>query len=226
MEVPFVVERVAWPYRAFADRTDAGRALTRLIDPRRDPEAVVLALPRGGVPVARPLAESLGVEVTPMPVRKMPIPTSPEMGFGAVTLDGTMVLNERAVAGHDIDELTVARVVEEVRHEIERRARLYPGGHPLPDFEGRAVWLVDDGLATGYTMLAAARMARARNPSRLVMAVPVAASAALGLLAPQLTAAYCLIEQESVPFAVASFYADFRDLTDEEVVDLLETQQG
>jgi len=219
---PVVVERVAWSYPAFADRADAGRALLRLIGPKRDPDSVVLALPRGGIPVARPIADALGVPVYPMPVRKLPIPDSPEMGFGAVALDGTVALNERAVAGHDIDELTVARVAEQVRHEVERRSREYPRGFPFPDIEDRAVWLIDDGLATGYTMLAAARMTRARKPTRVIMAVPVSAPGALRLLAPCLTLSYCLIEQESVPFAVASYYRDFHDLADEEVVALLE----
>jgi putative phosphoribosyl transferase len=217
-----VVERVSRSYRAFRDRADAGRALVRIIAPDSDPAAVVLSLPRGGVPVARPLADALGVRVVPMPVRKLPIPDSPEMGFGAVTLDGTLVLNERVVAGYEIDELTAARVAEDVRHEVERRSRLYPGGFPFPEVEGRSVWVVDDGLATGYTMLAAARMICARRPARLSMAVPVAAPGALELVTPLLDAAYCLIEQRSSPFAVASFYRDFHDLSDDEVVSLLE----
>lgn len=216
-----VVERVPWGYPAFADRSDAGTALVRLIDPAPDPDAVVLALPRGGVPVARPLAGALGARLVPMPVRMLPIPRSPEMGFGAVTLDGTTVLNEHVIAGFEIDELTTAAVAEEVRHEVERRARAYPGGFPFPPVEGAAVWLVDDGLATGYTMLAAARMVRAQAPARITMAVPVAAPGSLGLVAPLLDAAYCLIEQEASPFAVASFYRDFRDLTDDEVIGLL-----
>lgn len=222
MSESVVVERVTWSYPAFADRAEAGRALVRLIDPALDPDAVVLALPRGGVPVAVPLADALGVQVVPMPVRKLPIPDSPEMGFGAVTLDGTVVLNERAVVGHHLDELTVARVAGDVRHEVERRSRAYPGGFPFPEVEERAVWIVDDGLATGYTMLAAARMVRARRPARLVVAVPVAAPGSLSLVAPLLTVAYCLIEQRSAPFAVASYYRDFHDLSDAEVVALLE----
>ena len=218
-----VVEKVRWSYRAFDDRHDAGRALVRLIDPAPDSDALVLALPRGGVPVALPLARALAVPVVPMPVRKLPIPGVPEMGFGAVALDGRMVLNERAVAGHDIDELTAHEIAEEVRHEVERRSRTYPGGFPFPDVEGRTVWLVDDGLATGYTMLAAARMVRDRGPERIVMAVPVAAPHALELVMPVFDAGYCLIEQTSVPFAVASYYGDFHDLSDDEVITLLST---
>jgi len=216
-----VGERVLLAYPAFADRAVAGRALVRLIRPAPDPGAVVLALPRGGVPVAHPLAVALGARLVPMPVRKLPVPRSPEMGFGAVTLDGTVVLNERVVAAFEIDELTVAAVAEEVRHEVERRARAYPGGFPFPRVEGAAVWLVDDGLATGYTMLAAARMVRAQEPASLSMAVPVAAPGSLRLVTPLLDAAYCLIEQQSSPFAVASFYRDFHDLTDDEVIGLL-----
>lgn len=216
-----VVDRVGWHYLAFEDRTDAGHALVRLIDPAPDPTAVVLALPRGGVPVAAPLAGALGAQVVPMPVRKLPIPASPEMGFGAVTLDGTIVVNERALAGHDIDELTVARVAEEVQHEVERRSRAYPRGFPFPDVEDRAVWIVDDGLATGYTMLAAVRMVRTRKARTVTAAVPVATPRSLELISPLATTTYCLIEQQSLPFAVASYYRDFHDLSDDEVVELL-----
>ena len=222
MGMTVVAERVSWARPAFADRAEAGEALRGLVDPAPDPDAVVLALPRGGVPVARPLAEAFGVRVVPMPVRKLPIPSSPEMGFGAVTLDGTVVLNERVVAAYEIDELTAASVAEEVRHEVERRSKAYPGGFPFPRVEGCPVWIVDDGLATGYTMLAAARMIRARRPGNLSMAVPVAAPGSLRLVTPLFDAAYCLIEQRSSPFAVASFYRDFHDLTDDEVISLLE----
>ncbi len=216
-----VVERVRRSYPAFRDRTDAGEAIERLIDPDPDPDAVVLALPRGGVPVALPLARALGTSLHPMPVRKLPLPGSPEMGFGAVTLDGTVVLNERVVVGHAVDEMTVARVAEEVRYEVERRARAYPRGFPFPDVEGRTVWLVDDGLATGYTALAAARMVFARNPRSVRLAVPVASSGAMRLLRDAVDATYCIIEQQSVPFAVAAFYRDFHDLSDDEVIEVL-----
>lgn len=216
-----VVERVQRAYRAFADRAEAGEALVRLIAPDPDERALVLALPRGGVPVALPLASALGAPLHPMPVRKLPVPASPEMGFGAVTLDGTRVLNPRVVAAHAIDEMTVAQVAERVRYEVARRARTYPGGLPFPDVSARDIWLVDDGLATGYTALAAVRMLGARDPASIRLAVPVAQTGSLKLVEKDVTEVYCILAQQSVPFAVAAFYRDFHDLTDDEVIALL-----
>lgn len=216
-----VREHVAQPRAAFTDRSAAGRALAAFVRARVDPTAIVLALPRGGVPVARPLADALGVRLVPAPVRKLPLPSCPEMGFGAVAADGTLVLNEAVVRAYGVDEATVARVAEETRREVERRARAYPGGWPLPELEGKVVWVVDDGLATGYTARAAIRMAREGGARRVTLAVPVSSAATLSDVAPEVDEMWVLVVQEARSFAVASFYDDFHDLSDAEVVGLL-----
>jgi len=208
---------LAGPTVLFADRADAGRALARWIVSAPDPDAVVFALPRGGVPVARPVADALGCPLLPVLVRKLPIPTDPEMGFGAVTIDGTVRLNDSVVRAFDITEQTVSDVVEHVREEIVRRAGVYPGGWPLPDLTGRSVWIVDDGLATGLTMLTAAEMLRARNPASLAIAVPCSPSDSLERVSGAADAVWCFAVQEGRPFAVASFFRDFHDLDDDEV---------
>jgi putative phosphoribosyl transferase len=218
-----VRERVAYARTAFADRSAAGRQLAAFVRARPDPDAVVLALPRGGVPVARPLADALGAPLVPAPVRKLPLPSSPEMGFGAVAVDGTLVLNEAVVRAYGVDEATVRSVAEETRREVERRARAYAGGLPVPALEGRCVWVVDDGLATGYTARAAVRMARAAGAARVILAVPVSSAATLADVASDVDEVWVLVVQEGRSFAVASFYEDFHDLSDAEVVALLDT---
>lgn len=165
--------RLAWPAPLFADRAEAGRALADWINPASDAAAVVFALPRGGIPVGRALADVLGCELRPALVRKLPIPTNDQMGFGAVTVDGTVRLNQTVIDAFGISEQEVSDTIEQVRAEVERRSAVYPGGWPLPRLADRHVWLVDDGLATGLSMLAAADMVQARGPAALSIAVLV-----------------------------------------------------
>jgi len=216
-----VREHVSRPRVAYVDRMDAGRVMTAWISPAKEPEALVLALPRGGVPVGSPLARAVGCELRPVLVRKLPIPASPEMGFGAITVDGTMTLNDAVVSSFGISEAVIRSVAEETRAEVERRSRAYPGGWPLPALEGRHVWLVDDGLATGFSAIAAARMIRAHRAARVSLAVPCAPVSSTERLLGECDEAWCAIAQVDGPFAVASFYRDFHDMSDEEVVRLL-----
>jgi len=209
---------VPGPLFAFENRIDAGRKLAAFMERGPDPGAVVLALPRGGVPVARPVAVDLGVPVEPVVVRKLPIPQSPEMGFGAVAIDGTTVLNEGVVRSFSIPMDTIGRVADEVRREVERRAEKYAGTVEPPDVEGKTVYLVDDGLATGYSMLVAARMVAKRNPASVRLAVPVSPVASIELIDGVFEEKYCLFAQDQPPFAVASFYKDFHEMSDEEVM--------
>jgi putative phosphoribosyl transferase len=212
-----VARHVAQPVILFEDRAEAGRRLVDWIHPQPDAEAVVFALPRGGIPVGRPLADALGCELLPALVRKLPIPDNPEMGFGAVAVDGSVRLNRPVIDAFRIPQRTVDEVVAHVRAEIERRSAVYPGGWPLPDLVGRNAWLVDDGLATGLTMLSAADMLRARGPASLTIAVPCSPSDSLARVAGSAETIWCLAVQEGHPFAVASLYLDFHDMDDAEV---------
>ena len=213
--------RVRGPVALFTSRSDAGRHLVDYIRPRADPEAVVFGLPRGGLPVGRMLADALGCELRPVAVRKLPLPSDPEMGFGAVTADGTVRLNDRIVKAFGLSPADVRDIVARVRIEVERRASVYPGGWPLPPLTGKCVWLVDDGLATGASMLAAVEMLRARSPASLAVTVPCAPDDALRQVADAADQTWCLAAQEQGSFAVASFYREFHDLTDHEVLDAL-----
>lgn len=216
-----VAEHVRDAYPAFSGRGEAGRELARFTVRAPDPDALVLAIPRGGLPVAAPLAAALRCGLRPVLVRKLPIPDSPEAGFGAVAIDGTVVLNERLVALLGLLPETVEQVAAEVRAELERRAAAFPGGWPMPPMRGRAVWLVDDGLASGYSMLAAVRLTRAAGAARITVAVPVASELSLGVVEPEADETFALIVEYGASFAVASYYRDFHDLSDAEVRALL-----
>jgi putative phosphoribosyl transferase len=187
----------------------------------RDRRAVVLAIPRGGVPVGYEVARRLGAELDVIVPRKIPIPWNTEAGFGAITADGTIVLNERMVQSLGLEEKEIEEIAEEVRREIVRRTELYRGERPPPDLKGRPAIIVDDGLASGYTMLAAIKSLRKDEPSEVVVAVPVASRGAARLVTHEADKLVALITSEQLPFAVANSYIEWRDLTDDEVLDYL-----
>jgi len=209
------------PWTAFTDRRDAGRRLAEFIDEKVSGDQMVLSLPRGGVPVGAPLAEKLKCPLGLVGIRKLPIPSSPEMGFGAVGLDGTLELNRYILDQLDLGQATIDQLAAEVTSEARRRMREYTGSENPPAVAGKKVYLVDDGLATGFTMIAAAKMVRRGRPARLIAAVPVSPSDSVLSVAPHFDQVYCLIVQNRPPFAVASYYQDFRELTDEEIKRIL-----
>jgi predicted phosphoribosyltransferase len=216
-----VLQKVTRPFVAFRDRADAGRALARAASHLQGEDAVVLAVPRGGVAVAAPLAKALHAPLELMSVRKLPIPHSPEAGFGAVALDGHVVLNEPLVRQLELPPERISAIVEETLAEVRRRAKEYTGSDRPPEVLGKHACLVDDGLASGFTMIAAARMVKDCGPSRMTLCVPVSPRDSLRAVEPYFDDLLCLIEQAHPPFAVASFYEDFRDLTDAQVRALL-----
>lgn len=202
----------------FRSRTDAGRRLSERLLDYEGQDAVVLAIPRGGVPVGAEVAKRLNARLDVIIPRKIPIPWNPEAGLGAITADGTLVLNQRMVESLGLSSDEVRQIADEVREEIERRTREYRDERPAPDLEGKTVIIVDDGLASGYTMLAAIESVRKHKPARVIVAVPVASSGSARLVSPRVDEMVALITSERLPFAVAEFYCEWRDLTDEEVV--------
>src|SRR5207248_2659224 len=160
----------------FSDRHEAGRVLAeRLGEFAGRSDIVVLGLPRGGVPVAYEVARALGAPLDVFLVRKLGVPGQEELAMGAIASGGICVLNEQVVHALGIPTEVIDRAIEEQQREMERRARAYRGDRPMPDVSGRTVILVDDGLATGSTMRAAAAALRELEPARIVVAVPVAA---------------------------------------------------
>lgn len=206
------------PYR---DRREAGERLAQRLLEYRGRGAVVLAIPRGGVAVGAPIARALDAELDVIVLRKIPIPWEPEAGFGAVTAQGEVTLNEALVRRLGLSQEQVEREANRVRAEVERRARAYREKRPFPDLGGRPVLVVDDGLATGYTMVAALRSARGRGARELVCAVPVSPRESLDVVRPWADRVVCLMVSDERPFAVASFYREFPEMTDDEVRQLL-----
>ncbi len=168
----------------FRDRAEGGRLLgERLTALASRDDVVVLALPRGGVPVAREVARALGAPLDVFLVRKLGHPAQPELAMGAIASGGTRVLNEQLVRELRLGDDVIDRATERELAELERRERAYRGDRPLPELTGKTVVLVDDGLATGATMRAAVAAVRARGPERVVVAVPAAPLHSLAELA-------------------------------------------
>lgn len=205
----------------FKDRISAGQELAKELTKYEGKDIVILAIPRGGVPVAFPVAEKLRAPWDIIVPRKIPIPWSPEAGFGAVTVDGTIVLNEPLVKSLQLRPNEIEQEAAKVRKEIERRTRLYRGDKPFPSVSGKIVILIDDGLASGYTMLAAIHSLEKETPKKVVVAVPAASASAVRLIKPQADEFICLIESKQAFFAVADFYEEWTDLTDDDVIKYL-----
>lgn len=205
----------------FRDREDAGQRLAVRLQRLRPPNALVLAIPCGGVPVAAQIAKRLHATLDVMVVRKLQIPWNPEAGFGALAPDGTLLLNAELMPHLHLSEAKVEEVKRGTMIEIERRIRRFRDAKAAPRLANRVVILVDDGLASGYTMLVAARSVRKAGPRRLVVAVPVASAGAARLLKPACDSFIALHVSSALPFAVADFYERWHDLTDDEVLHYL-----
>lgn len=211
----------------FLDRRDAGRQLAAELKARSIPHPVVLALPRGGVPVGYEIARALHAPLDIFLVRKLGAPGYKEFGIGAV-VDGDhpqTVLNSEAIQLLQVPPDYVAQEREQQLQEIERRRRLYRGSDPPVDINDRTPILVDDGVATGGTMLVAVRALRQATPHPIVIAVPVAAPDALEKLVHEADDVVCLAAPP-VFRAVGQHYADFRQLRDDEVIELLSKRRS
>jgi predicted phosphoribosyltransferase len=207
---------------AFRDRADAGRRLAKALAQHKDEKAVVLALPRGGVPVAAEIAQELGAPLDLILVRKIGAPFHEELAMGAVA-EGeppVTVRNEDVISFLNVSEETFQRVQHQELAEMDRRRRAYLSGRASPEVAGRVAIVVDDGVATGATTRAALRAVGARNPAKLVLAVPVASSEALEMLRRE--ADEVVVLEPQLPFgAIGPAYEDFRQVSDAEVTRLL-----
>lgn len=207
---------------SFYDRTDAGRRLAAELEKFRGEDVVVFALPRGGAPVAEPIADLLKAPLDLVLVRKIGVPFQPELAMGAVADGGAPVIvrNEDVIAMADVSEQEFERVCARELEEIERRRQLYLGGRERPEAKGRIAIVVDDGVATGATTRAALRAVRARAPKKLVLAVPVAPPDTLESLSAEVDEIVCL-ETHRAFGAIGFFYRDFRQISDDEVIEIL-----
>lgn len=206
----------------FIDRTDAGRQLAKALARYKHQKPVVLALPRGGVPVAAEVATALDAPLDLILVRKIGVPFQPELAMGAV-VDGSepvVVRNDEVIQLCGVSETDFNAIRDEQLAEIERRRKLYLGERPHPQLSGRTVIVVDDGIATGATTRAALRAIGMRKPAKLVLAVPVAPTHTLETLRREVDDLVCL-EDYAEFGAIGLFYSDFRQVSDTEVIALL-----
>ncbi|GAA4487527.1 phosphoribosyltransferase [Microbacterium panaciterrae] len=208
----------------FQDRVDAGRRLAARLVADPPPDAVVLGLPRGGVPVAAEVARALGAPLDVLVVRKVGVPWHEELAMGAVGEEGATVRNPDVVRDSGVDEHTLRAAERRERIEVERRAGLFRGGRAPASLAGRTALIVDDGIATGATVRAACAIARARGAARVVVAVPVGPPDALAALRggadPDADEVICLEAPDGF-MSVGMHYVDFRQTSDAEVVALL-----
>ncbi|MGH2375802.1 MAG: phosphoribosyltransferase [bacterium] len=202
----------------FADRRDAGRRLAAALGGLRDRRPIVIAVPRGGVVVGHEVATHLGAPLDVIVPRKLRAPFNPELAIGAVAEGGAVFIDEGIARG--IEAVYVAQEIAAQRAEIVRRVHVYRGDRTIPPLEGRVAVVVDDGIATGATMIAALRAVRALAPSRLVAAVPVAPPDGIARLAREADEMVCLVAP-SVFHAVGQFYENFAQVDDHEVTALL-----
>lgn len=207
--------------RIFADRTDAGQALAEMLRDDDLCNGVVLAVPAGGIAVATAVAEVCCLELEVAVVSKITLPWNAEAGYGAVAFDGTVVLNEDLLRHAGMGEAEVKRGIEDTHRKVARRRKALCGDRPMPDLSGTTAILVDDGLASGFTMRCALQTLAARSVSRSIVAVPTAHEESLDRIADLADVIYCPNVRSGAPFAVADAYAQWCDVSEEEASRLL-----
>jgi putative phosphoribosyl transferase len=209
----------------YKDRLQAGQVLAERLVRYEGQTLVALAIPRGGIQVAYPIATSLRAELDLVIPRKLPIPGNPEAGFGAITEDGTRVLNEDMVQYLGLTDWEIDSIANRVLEEVRRRTERYRRNNPFPEVKNKIALIIDDGLATGYTALAAVNFVKKKEPKKVVVAVPVSSKSAENLIKSKVDDYICPLTSDRPWFAVASFYTQFYDLTDDEVLNCLHKYQ-
>ena len=208
-------------YRVFEDRRAAGRALVPELRRCDLDNPIILGLPRGGVPLAYEIAVALRAPLDTIVVRKLGVPSQPELAFGAIASGGVRVINSDVVETvFGLDDETIEQIAGREMQELRRREQAYRLQRPYPELAGKDVVLVDDGLATGATMRAAAEAVKTKSPSSVIVAVPVGSASAVAKVAAVVDRVVCL-ETPASFYAVGQFYADFRQTSVEEVRELL-----
>lgn len=208
-------------YRVFEDRRTAGRSLVPELQRCDLHDPIILGLPRGGVPLAYEIAMALRAPLDTIVVRKLGVPSQPELAFGAIASGDVRVINDDVVRSlPSLDDDTIERIAGREMKELRRRERDYRLDRPYPELAGKDVVLVDDGLATGATMYAAAEAVKTKSPASVVVAVPVGSSSAVARVAAVVDRVVCL-ESPAYFYAVGQFYVDFRQTSDDEVRELL-----
>jgi predicted phosphoribosyltransferase len=207
----------------FVDRKDAGIKLSEKLVDFKESNALILAIPSGGVPVAVEVARSLDLDLDLVLVRKIQIPWNTETGFGAADPDGEIILNQALL--NRLDWITEGKIEAQINKTVDvlkKRNKIFREDRPFPKVENRTVIVIDDGLASGYTMLSALRFLRRKKPAGLIAAVPTGHLQTVDMITPESDMLFCLNVREGLSFAVAGAYVKWHDVTDREVVDIME----
>ncbi len=205
----------------FQDRADAGRRLSDFLSDCKDSNSIVLAIPAGGVAVGKEIRDALSLQLDLLIVRKIQVPWNPEAGFGAINLDGYVVFNEEILRHLDLPERVINSQIEKTKETLKKRNELFRKGKLFPFLENKTAILVDDGLASGYTMIAGIEYVKKHNPLKIVIAVPTGSYRTVRKIAPLIDALYCLNIREGYPYAVAEAFRNWYDLSDEEVLRII-----
>ena len=205
----------------FEDRYHAGNVLAEKIKEYKGKDAFIFAIPAGGVPVAAVLSKRLNVPFDVLVVRKMHIPWNREAGFGALSWDGTILFNESLFDLLGLTGEEIERCIVEEKEEIEKRLKLFRGDKPFPDIKGKTAIVVDDGIASGFTMLVAISSLKKKEPQEIIVAVPTASMGAITMMRTEVERIFCVNIRGGRTFAVADAYKIWYDLENEEVVEIL-----
>ncbi len=202
----------------FEDREEAGERLAEFIKDFIDKNSIILAVPSGGVPVGKKLSKKLKIPFDLILVKKITYPWNTEAGFGAVSIEGDYILNDDAVRYTGLTDQIIESQKEKAVQILKHRNSIFRKNKPFPQITGKTVIIVDDGLASGYTMLTAVRMVKRKKPERIIVAVPTCSKSAVEKILPEVDAIFCLNYRDLYPYAVADAYKNWYDLTDEDVL--------
>jgi putative phosphoribosyl transferase len=219
-----IIENPAWHNTEgiYADRQEAGRIVASLLEPYATENAIVLAIPSGGIPVGLEIAGRLHIDFDMIIIRKIPIPGNTEAGFGALSIEGDMVLNQPLIKQLGLSKQKIDQLIKPVAKQIEERTRLFRSKKPFPVLTDRTVILTDDGLASGYTMSVAAEVVRRKKPKQIIIATPTAPMSTIDRLREAVDVIICPNIRQGFYFAVASAYRKWHDLDNAEVLSLLQ----
>lgn len=215
-------ERLRNRVQVFEDRAEAGRVLAGMLQSHKGTGAVLFAIPSGGVPVAAVAGRLLHIRPDLLLVRKVQVPWNTEAGFGALDPDGDVIFNEDILSGLRLSHEEVESQIEKTKDVLRKRERLFRGRREFPFVKGKRVIIVDDGLASGYTMISALRYVKKRGPGRVIVAVPTGLLRTVTALAPEVDEVVCPNIRFALPFAVADAYRNWHDVTDKEVLLLMD----
>jgi putative phosphoribosyl transferase len=209
-------------YRFYLNRYDAGEKLAQELTKFKFQDPLLIGIPRGGIEIAEPIADKYQIPIHAMVLKKLPVPGNPEAGFGAITEDGTKVLNDKMLAYLNLTEAEIERISQSIIEEIKQRTDIY-GSIQRPDIEGRNIIVADDGIATGYTLIAAIKSLQNMHPLSLTLVVPVSSKQAYEKISPMVERIICPIVDDPGLFAVANYYKEWYDLPARDIKKIIET---